>query len=70
METHMLISCSVAILRLLIKQYELHKIDHKCFYNNAKLKLQFIYGNLDCVESQEERKKICEVLNKCNLILF
>ncbi len=66
----MLINCSVAILRLLIKLYELRQIDRKCFYNNAKLKLQFIYENLDYIESQEERKKICEVLNKCNLILF
>lgn len=70
MEIDLLINCSVAILRLLIELYELRKIDRNCFYNNARLKLQFIYGNLDCIESPEERKKICEVLNKCNLILF
>jgi len=70
METYLLISCSVDILQLLIKQYELHKIDRQCFYNNARLKLQFIYEHLDCIESQEERQKILEVLNKCNLILF
>jgi len=70
MQTYLLISCSVDILQLLIRQYELRKIDRKCFYNNAKLKLQFIYENLDCIESQEEREKIREVINKCNLILF
>lgn len=63
------IDCSVQILTLLIRCYDLHQISGHTFQLNSEIKINFLENNLNTIKDSVARKEAAEILQKCYHIL-
>lgn len=64
-----LISYTVEIIGALILLYESSEIDFSTFENHTKYKLQLLKSVYEELENTVERKKVKDIIDRCDLIL-
>ena len=63
MKLDYLIDCSVNFIKIIIKQYELNKVDISFFNENTELKIQFLKDNFRNIKSLERKRKVQKILD-------
>jgi hypothetical protein len=64
MEATLLLSCSIKVLTLLIRQYEEGNIPAEEFEKNCRLKIEFILEHIDHISCEREKELASEVMKK------
>jgi hypothetical protein len=65
----LLIQYAVEIIGALILLYESSEIDFSIFENHTKYKLKLLQSAYEELENTKERKKVKDIITRCDLIL-
>jgi len=65
----LLTECTILMLRVIHDMFWEQRITYTEFVSCTELKIKFLSDNLDNISTEAEKKKACDILDKCKSLI-
>lgn len=65
----LLTECTILMLIVIHDMFKEKRITYEEFLNCTEVKMRFLADNLDNISAEDDKKKACDILEKCKMLI-
>lgn len=65
----LLTECTILMLKVIHDMFREKRITYEEFLDCTEVKMQFLSDNLDNIPAEDDKKKACDILEKCKTLI-